>query len=117
MNDAVRNAAADFDIPGQAVIGTALDGSIVYWNRGASELYGWPEADVIGRNVLEITPSTMSVEQGKRILELLQNGHTWSGEFVVQTRAGESFAVHVRDVPVRSSNGELVGIVGISRRV
>lgn len=117
MSDAVRDAAADFDIPGQAVIGTALDGSIVYWNRGAAELYGWTEADVLGRNVLDITPSTVSAEQGQRILEQLQNGRTWSGEFGVQTRAGESFTAYVRDVPVRNSNGKLIGIVGISRRI
>lgn len=117
MSEAVRKAAADFDIPGQAVIGTALDGRIVYWNRGAVDLYGWPEAEVIGRNVLEVTPSTVSAEQGRRILEQLQNGRTWSGEFGVQTRAGELFTVHVRDVPVRDSNGDLVGIIGISRQV
>lgn len=89
----------------------------MYWNRGASELYGWAEADVMGRSVLEVTPSVMSVEQGQKILEQLQNGHTWSGEFAVQTRGGESFVVHVLDAPVRNSSGELIGIIGISRRV
>ena len=117
MSEAVREAAADFDIPGQAVIGTAPDGSIVYWNRGATELYGWSESEVLGRNVVEVTPSAVSAEQGQQILEQLQAGRAWSGEFSVKTRAGESFAVHVRDVPVRSAGGELIGIIGISRRV
>lgn len=117
MSDVINDAAADFDIPGQAVIATALDGSIVYWNRGAAELYGWPKAEVMGRNVLEVTPSTVSVELGQRILEELQSGRTWTGRFAVQNRSGESFEVHVRDVPVRSSSGELISIIGISRRV
>ena len=114
-SDAIREAAAVFDIPGQAVIGTALDGTIVYWNAGAEQLYAWPAAEVIGRNVLDVTPSDMSAAQGEGIMTALQKGHTWTGEFSARTRSGRSIMVHVRDVPVRSSNGDLIGIIGISK--
>jgi PAS domain S-box-containing protein len=114
-NNAIREAAEVFDIPGQAVIGTMLDGTIVYWNLGAEVLYGWPSADVIGRNILDVTPSDMSVAEGEGIMKALQKGHTWTGEFGARTRSGRSVTVHVRDVPVRDSSGELIGIIGISK--
>jgi hypothetical protein len=34
----------------------------------------------------------------------------------VQTRAGEQLVVDALDVPVRGEGGELIGIVGVSRR-
>lgn len=114
-SNAIREAAEVFDIPGQAVIGTMLDGTIVYWNLGAEVLYGWPAADVVGRNILDVTPSDMSAAQGEGIMKALQKGHTWTGEFSARTRSGRSVMVHVRDVPVRDSNGELSGIIGISK--
>jgi PAS domain S-box-containing protein len=114
-SNAIREAAAVFDIPGQAVIGTSLDGTIVYWNAGAEILYGWPAADVKGRNILDVTPSDLSAAQGEGIMGALQKGHTWSGEFSARTRNGQTIMVHVRDVPVRNSNGDLIGIIGISK--
>jgi PAS domain S-box-containing protein len=114
-SNAIREAAAVFDIAGQAVIGTMLDGTIVYWNPGAEALYGWPAAEVVGRNVLDVTPSDLSAAQGEGIMRELQKGHTWTGEFSARTRSGRSVMVHVRDVPVRDSSGELIGIIGISK--
>jgi PAS domain S-box-containing protein len=113
--DAIRDSAAFFDIPGQAVIGTTLDGTIVYWNAGAELLYGWPAGEVLGRDVLDVTPSDLSAAQGEGIMTALQNGHTWTGEFNARTRSGRSVMVHVRDVPVRNWNGDLIGIIGISK--
>jgi len=39
---------------GHAVITTDPDGVILAWNPAAERLYGWPEADVIGRNVADV---------------------------------------------------------------
>ena len=114
--DAIREGATFFDIPGQAVIGTTLDGRIVYWNAGAETLYGWPAPEVLGRDILAVTPSDLSAAQGQAIMSALQKGHTWTGEFSARTRSGRSVTVHVRDVPVRDSHGDLIGIIGISKR-
>lgn len=38
----------------QAVIATDLTGQINYWNRFAENLYGWPAAEAIGRDILEV---------------------------------------------------------------
>ena len=111
---AIRAHAEVLDIPGQAVIGTTLDGRIVYWNRGATKLYGWSAAEALGRDVLEITPADLTRDQAGNILRELKEGRTWSGEFRVRARNGKEFTAHVRDTPVRDAAGELVGIVGVS---
>jgi PAS domain S-box-containing protein len=102
------------DVVEQAVIVTDPDGTIRSWNRFAEQLYGWRSTEVMGRNILDVTPASTSREQASEIMERLQAGESWSGEFSVRRRDGTSFVVHVTDTPVFDAAGELSGIVGVS---
>ena len=70
---------------------------------------------MIGRQIVGVTPTNVSMGEGARIMTQLQNGVPWRGSFAVQTRSGEQLLVDVLDVPVRGGAGELIGIVGVSR--
>jgi PAS domain S-box-containing protein len=98
----------------QAVIATDLDGRIEYWSRGAERLYGWTACEVVGRNIIDVTPSTMSRAQAVELMERLSAGESWSGEFDVKRKDGETFRVLVTDSPIYDSQGRLSGIVGVS---
>jgi PAS domain S-box-containing protein len=99
---------------GQAIIATDMNGNIIYWNEAAEQLYGWPEAEVLGRNVVEVTPAETSKEQAVKILGKLMAGESWSGEFVAKRRDGTSFLAIVTDTPITNDKGEIIGIIGIS---
>ncbi len=99
---------------GQAVVATNMDGAINYWNKAAEALYGWSAQEVAGQNILEVTPSTTTRAQAVAIMEALQQGESWSGEFEVQRRDGSSFPALVTDSPLHDEAGELIGIIGIS---
>jgi PAS domain S-box-containing protein len=116
IRERIRRHAELFDTHTQAVIGTTVPGSIVYWNTAAERLYGWAAAEVEGRSILEVTPTMASLAQAEEILHRLQQGRSWSGAFTVQSRSGDSFRVSVTDVPVVSETGDLLGLVGISSR-
>ncbi|MBK9233824.1 MAG: PAS domain S-box protein [Anaerolineae bacterium] len=81
------------------MIATDLHGAITYWNRAAEQLYGWESADVLGRNILDITPAEPSAEQAQAIMSSLRAGQAWSGEFSVRHRSGRSFPALVTDTP------------------
>lgn len=98
----------------QAVIATDLQGSIVYWNSFAQQLYGWSAAEALGANVLEITPADASVEQANEIMTRLRAGKSWSGEFLVRRKDGAVFPAMITDSPIFGEHGELVGMVGVS---
>ena len=98
---------------GQAVIATDPDGTIVYWNPAAERLYGWGAAEVLGRNIAEVTVPQMSQEIASAIMASLRAGTPWAGGFVVRRRDGSLFRALVTDAGVYS-DGELVGIVGVS---
>jgi diguanylate cyclase (GGDEF)-like protein/PAS domain S-box-containing protein len=86
----------------------------VYWNRAAEKLYGWSAAEVIGRSILDVTPTSAWISQAGEILEELRQGQSWTGEFLVQRRDNTPFYAHVTDVPIYDEQGHLSGIIGIS---
>ena len=102
------------DAIGQAVIATDPLGKVIYWNRAAQELYGWPAQEVMGRSIVEVTPSEDLAEQAEEIMGTLSHGRSWTGEFVVQRKDGTTFPALVTDTPVHDEQGNLVAIIGIS---
>jgi PAS domain S-box-containing protein len=106
--------AALLDAVGQAVIATDLAGTVVYFNRAAEELYGWSVAEALGRNIMEINVPDISQAEAVEIMDHLNAGKTWSGEFMVKHRDGTIFPILVSDSPVADEAGKLIGIVGIS---
>lgn len=98
----------------QAVIATDLEGRITYWNRYAEALYGWSAADVIGRSIVDVTPSAATQEQAAALMANLQVGMSWSGDFEVRRRDGTTFPALVTDSPVVNATGQMIGIVGVS---
>lgn len=97
-----------------SVIVTAPDGTITYWNRAAEVLFGWSAEEVLGQNVLTITPSEAVVESAVDIMAQLRAGAMWSGEFALRRRNGTPFSAWVTDVPITGPDDQLLGIVGIT---
>ena len=98
----------------QAVIATDTAGTIIHWGKAAEKLYGWRAAEVIGKDILEVTPADVSREEGSRIMTLLMSGEAWSGEFSVRGRTGAPFLASVTDVPLVDGGGDVVGVIGVS---
>ncbi len=98
----------------QAVIVTDPDGLIILWSAAAKKLYGWRAEEVIGRNVLEVTPMDVSRAQGADIMQTLARGELWSGQFQVRLRKGKSATASVTDIPLLDETGAVAGVVGVS---
>ena len=110
----IRFQARLLDAVGQAIIATNPQGTIIYWNRAAEKLYGWHKEEVIGRPIVEVTPSEEMLERAEEIMSELRAGRSWSGEFVVQRKDGSTFPAMVTDTPVHDEQGNLAGIIGVS---
>ncbi len=102
------------NVIGQAVVVTDSVGKITYWNAFAEKLYGWSSVEVLGRDILDVTPAETTQEQAAEILACLSRGESWSGEFLVQKRDGTKFPAYVTDTPVLDKAGDVVSIIGIS---
>jgi PAS domain S-box-containing protein len=97
-----------------AVIATQADGAILFWNRGARRLYGWSEAQAIGRNVVQLTPAVQSREEAAQIMRTLAGGEPWAGEIVLRKRDGSPFRAFVTDIPLALGGEAAAVIVGCS---
>ncbi len=98
----------------QAVIVTEVDGTIISWNKYAEDLYGWKKEEVMGKNIIDITPSDLSMEEAIGIMKKLGRGESWSGEFMVKHKQGNYFKALVHDSPLLDTAGNLTGIIGVS---
>jgi PAS domain S-box-containing protein len=110
----IRYQARLLDAVGQAIIATNPQGTIIYWNRAAEELYGWSKEEVMGHPIVEVTPSEEMLKRAEEIMSELRAGRSWSGEFVVQRKDGSTFPAMVTDTPVHDEQGNLAGIIGVS---
>ena len=98
---------------GHAVIATDTRGTVLFWNGAAEELYGWPAAEAVGRDVTEVTVPEVSREAAAEIMAALREGRPWSGGFPVRRRGGNVLHALVTDSGVYR-DGEMIGIVGAS---
>jgi PAS domain S-box-containing protein len=99
---------------GQAVIVTDAAGVVSLWSPEAETVYGWRADEVVGRNILEITPLEMSRAQGAEIMQALGRGELWSGQFHVRIRGDKAAIASVTDIPLLDDNGAVAGVIGVS---
>jgi two-component system CheB/CheR fusion protein len=99
---------------GEAVIATDLQGKITYWNEAAEHTYGWKSSEVIGKNVVDVTPDEDSKLHAAAIMAALKVGKCWSGEFLVLHRDGHQFPAKVTNTAILDDQGNLTGIIGVS---
>jgi PAS domain S-box-containing protein len=99
-----------------AIIVRDVDSTILFWNRGAQETYGWTAAEACGR-VTHAFLKTEFPEPLDQIYEKLYRVGSWEGELVHWTRAGKRIVVASRHVLRRDLQGRTIGILEINRDV
>lgn len=111
---AQRIQAHMLDQIGQAVIATNLDGTIIYANRCAGEMYGWAPSEMVGQSIMAVTVTKATEAQAEAIMTQLRRGEPWHGEFVVVNRHGRTFPALVTNSHLLDEAGQFAGIVGVS---
>jgi|GEM_PF-4839126 len=87
-----------------AIIVWEFPGRIIYWNRGAEQLYGFSRQEAIGRRTHELlrTEHPMSTKEFEAIIE--RNG-IWTGELRQMTLDDRKIQVESRQVLMREAEG------------
>jgi len=100
-----------------AIITLALDGRITSWNRGAERVFGYTEAEILGRPILLLIPEELHAQE-MEILRRLEKGERVE-QFETQrmTKDGRRIDVSLTVSPVRDDQGVLVGASKVSRDI
>jgi PAS domain S-box-containing protein len=99
-----------------AIIVRDVDSTILFWNRGAQETYGWSAAEACG-NVSHQFLRTEFPEPVDQLSEKLFTVGSWEGELVHWTREGKRIVVASRQVLQRDPQGRTIGILEINRDI
>jgi len=98
------------DLSHDAIIVRDMKGRIRYWNHGAEELYGWSQAEVLGKvsNLLLQTKYPIPLKQ---MATELHRTERWIGELVHTTRDGRRITVLARKTLDRDSHGNPTAVL------
>ncbi|XP_021895343.1 probable serine/threonine-protein kinase DDB_G0267514 isoform X1 [Carica papaya] len=91
----------------------ASSGEIIYWNRSAENLYGWKTHEVLGCHAADLLVAEEYHTPLKEIMEGLNSGQSWSGQFPLKKRSGQIFMAIMTKSPLYE-DGELAGVITVS---
>ena len=83
------------DLTNDAVIVRDHQDRIVYWNRGAEQMYGFSAKEALGKITCELL-QTAHPENYKSIQKHLERDNRWSGELLHTRKDGKTIAVFSR---------------------
>jgi PAS domain S-box-containing protein len=109
----IRTQASMLDQVNNAVVGTDLEGRIVYWNPAAEKLFSWPRHEAIGRRVLELIPAPEETARAGEILRSMAENGSWEGEYRCRRKSGSTFPAYLTNVVLTGPDGQPTGYVGI----
>ncbi len=98
-----------------AVIITDVHRHIRSWNAAAERVYGWAEAAVLGRHVLDILQWDGDNGQLVEAWDQLDRSGRWSGTFTQVTRDGSTVDILGSKSVLRDDTGETIGTVSVNR--
>jgi PAS domain S-box-containing protein len=92
-----------------AIISKRLDGTILTWNPGAAQMYGYSSEEVQGRSISLLVP-TGRRDDVPEILERLSRGEAIEAyETLRQTKSGRLVAVSISAAPIWDATGRITG--------
>ena len=94
------------DLAHDAIIVRRTDGTVLFWNRGAETMYGWPKNEALGRKTQELIKTRAPVPIDE-IIRLLSEQGRWEGELIHTKRDGGTVIVASRWASRRTHDGQL----------
>jgi PAS domain S-box-containing protein len=101
----------------RALVLSEPSGRILLWNTAAEQLFGWSEAEVLGRSVVDVLAPAADVDANRSDLAFVASGNSKSGDRVVVRRDGTTVRIATMTRPVLDPAGTVVAILGSSEDV
>ncbi|MDX1547704.1 MAG: response regulator [Rhodothermales bacterium] len=115
-DERIRQQAAFLDKARDAISAYDLDGHVIYWNKSAERLTGYPAEAVQGQRINErlYEPDAAKLREAERAVK---DDGEWGGELRQRTRGGEEVVVESRWTLVRDGAGNPRSVLVINTDV
>jgi PAS domain S-box-containing protein len=109
------------DMP-DAVVFADAEGTIRFWNRGAERIFGFAEAEALGRSLDIIIPENLRQRHWEGYRETMRTGRSRYGAGDVLAvpglrKDGSRVSIEFTIVPFRDEGGRMAGIAAVLRDV
>lgn len=104
------------DITSDAMIVRDLEHRILFWNRGAENLYGWTKEEILGKSSHEILYKTPNLNLELALETTLKEGF-WQGELQQVTKTGKEIIVSSRWTLVKNDFREHESILVVNTNI
>ncbi|HLI91644.1 MAG TPA: PAS domain S-box protein [Ktedonobacteraceae bacterium] len=101
--------------PDAIIVRDSID-RVLFWNRGAEDLYGWTSQQALGHLTHNLLHTRFPTSRAAIDEQIAHFGH-WEGELVHTCRDGRSVLVESRQVLFRNEQGQPSAILEINRDI
>jgi len=109
--------AAIVESSNDAIFSKSLDGIVLSWNVAAERIFGFGEAEVVGRPAAILLPPELADEEDT-LLQRFRAGHEIHRyKTIRKTKAGSTVIVSLTITPLSDASGTLVGVAEIVRDI
>jgi len=115
--ESVAKLAAIVESSQDAIMGTSLEGTFTSWNRGAEQLYGYKEEEVIGRHASMTAPPNRHKEISQIFEKVKRGVRVPPFETVRLRKDGGLIDVSLAVSPVKDPSGRIVGVSAIAHDI
>src|SRR4029077_7962895 len=113
--EALRRLAAMVATSTDAIMAVDLTGSILNWNSGAERMYGYTAEEIIGRNILTITPDGKADELATILDRARRREWIEQVETVRKRKDGTLVEVSISFSTLADLEGKVIATTGIHR--
>jgi PAS domain S-box-containing protein len=114
---AARRLAAIVEHADDAIFDTSVGGLIASWNKGAERLFGYDEADVVGKSATVLALPGQEDEEHRLIKQAVSSGEVTRTEAVRTRKDGSQVDVSLTLSPVHDRKGKVTGLSAIARDI
>ncbi len=104
---------------GDAIVVSDAAGAIILWNKAAERLFGYTEAEALGRSLDLIIPERLRQRHWDGYVKTMESGITRYGTEVLQVpavdKAGRSFSIAFTVALLHGPDGKVSGIAAVIR--
>ncbi|HEX7226679.1 MAG TPA: ATP-binding protein, partial [Candidatus Binatia bacterium] len=108
--DRLAEQANLLNLSSDAIIVRDMHDVVVYWNRGAEEIYGWTRDEAVGKAKAKLLHSEFP-EPLEEITTKLHRDQRWRGDIIQTRRDGTRLVVSTRWVLDRDAEGNAVRVL------
>ena len=109
--------AAIVESSDDAIIGKTLDSVIRSWNTGATRIFGYTAAEMVGQSIYALIPPELNHEEPEIIAHLVHGERVDHYETERLRKDGSRVAVSISVSPIRDESGRIVGAAKLARDI